>query len=113
MRKSYRSKNTITSLRGKADPLGFFEGLALAKLENKELVFSYEVQRKFFGAVPFGKKNVFFDSSKGTLTVHWSSGFGGDYECHTLRYDQVNRCFAFASSMDSANLYYPISLPKR
>ena len=65
---------TVTSTYSTPDAIGFAEGIALLGLEGKRLKISYAVQRKHFGRIPFGKKEVKVNA-EGFITITWCAGY--------------------------------------
>lgn len=86
-------------LQGRADPLGFFEAVALSDLEDKWIRLPAPCQRHFFGCVPFGKKAVKVKTD-GIILLFWTSGFGQDWEYQTLRYNPSERAFVYATGWE-------------
>jgi hypothetical protein len=70
------------------DILGFFEGCALNGLEDTPVHFSAALQRKHFGSVPFGKKEVVI-MSEGCVEVREKICYGNLTETATIRFDLV------------------------
>lgn len=64
----------ITLTYSTPDAIGFAEGIALLGLEGKRLKISYAVQRKHFGRIPFGKKEVKVNAG-GFVTITWCAGY--------------------------------------
>lgn len=90
MRTAFRQFPTASLPETKADPIGFFEAVAMAGLEGQFVRIPAAVQRRHFGAVPFGKLGVRV-ANDGAVTTLRSVAFGRDYDEQTARWSQVDR----------------------
>lgn len=80
---------TELPLESKHDAIGFFESIALSGLEGKFIRLSANLQRKFFGCVPFGRLGVKVEG--GTCTTIKAMDYGRDFDTQSAYWSMADR----------------------
>ena len=75
-----------------ADPIGFFEAVAIEGLEGEFFRIPAATQRRFFGRVVFGKLPVKVGKN-GTVTTLRSVAYGRDWNESRGFWSNADRCF--------------------
>lgn len=100
MQTNYKSFPLVSLIATKPDPIGFFEAMALSGFGSTPVRIPASIQRRHFGAVPFGKRAVSIEGS--TVHVFRSCDFGRDYDKQSVYFDQCSK--VWRSSHDDTSL---------
>jgi hypothetical protein len=93
---SFKSFPTVTLPTTKADPIGFFEAVALAGMEGRFIRIPSAVQRRHFGYAPFGKLGVKIEGC--LCTTLRSVAYGCDFDRQEAYWSMADK--AFRSTFD-------------
>jgi len=100
MNTTFRKFATAELPETSADPIGFFEAIALAGLEKEFVRIPASVQRRHFGRVPFGKLAVRVEN--GVCRTIRAIDFGRDYDTREAFWCMADN--AWSSTFDASLL---------
>ncbi len=91
MKTTFKRFPFVTLPETLADPLGFFEAIALAGLEKQYVRIPAAIQRRYFGNAPFGKLAVNVEGNR--CRTLKAMDYGRDFDTQEATWSQADRAW--------------------